>query len=118
MHRRMSREPQTVRDLRKTNRATALWELYLRGALSRQEIGAATGVSLATVSNVIGELLDQGVLIEVGSEDSNGGRPRGLVQVNPEFGFVIGVDIGETAVLVELFDLGMRVRASHRSTAG
>lgn len=117
VQRRMSREPQTVRDLRKTNRATALWELYLRGALSRQQIGAATGVSLATVSNVIGELLDQGVLIEVGSEDSNGGRPRGLVQVNPEFGFVIGVDIGETAVLVELFDLGMRVRASHRSTA-
>jgi predicted NBD/HSP70 family sugar kinase len=38
------------------------------------------------------------------------------VQIDPEFGFVIGVDIGETAFLVELFDLGMRVRASHRST--
>jgi predicted NBD/HSP70 family sugar kinase len=115
VHRRMSREPQTVRDLRKTNRATALWELYLRGALSRQQIGVATGVSLATVSNVIGELLEQGVVIEGGSEDSNGGRPRGLVQIDPEFGFVIGVDIGETAFLVELFDLGMRVRASDRS---
>jgi predicted NBD/HSP70 family sugar kinase len=115
MQRRMSKEPQTVRDLRKTNRATALWELYLRGALSRQQIGIATGVSLATVSNVIGELIDQQVVIEVGSEDSNGGRPRGLVQIDPVFGFVIGVDIGETSFLVELFDLGMRVRASHRS---
>ena len=37
------------------------------------------------------------------------------MQIDPEFGFVIGVDIGETAFLVELFDLGMRVRASHRS---
>ena len=86
MQRRMSTEPQTVRDLRKTNRATALWELYLRGPLSRQQIGVATGVSLATVSNVIGGLLEQGVVMEGGSEDSNGGRPRGLVQIDPDFG--------------------------------
>lgn len=106
----------TVRDLRKSNRARALWELYLNGPLTRQEVGAAAGVSPATVSNVIGDLLDQGVVIEVGLEDSNGGRPRGLLEVNPEYGYVIGVDVGETAFLVELFDLGMQVRASHVST--
>jgi len=106
----------TVRDLRKSNRARALWELYLNGPLTRQEVGTAAGVSPATVSNLVGELLEQGVVIEVGLEDSNGGRPRGLLQVNPEYGFVIGVDVGETAALVELFDLGMQVRASHVSS--
>ena len=106
----------TVRDLRKSNRARALWELYLHGPLTRQEVGTAAGVSPATVSNLIGDLLEQGVVIEVGSEDSNGGRPRGLLEVNPEYGYVIGVDVGETAFLVELFDLGMQVRASHVST--
>lgn len=106
----------TVRDLRKSNRARALWELYLNGPLTRQEVGTAAGVSPATVSNVVGELLEQDVVIEVGLEDSNGGRPRGLLQVNPQYGYVIGVDVGETAFLVELFDLGMQVRASHVST--
>ena len=43
-------------------------------------------------------------MAEVGLEDSNGGRPRGLLQVNPDYGYVIGVDVGETAFLVELFD--------------
>ncbi len=105
----------TVRDLRRSNRARALWELYLNGPLTRTEIGQAANVSPATVSNVIGDLIDQGVVVEVGNEDSNGGRPRGLFEVNPEYGYVIGVDIGETAFLVELFDLRMRVRASHRS---
>jgi predicted NBD/HSP70 family sugar kinase len=105
-----------VRDLRKSNRARALWELYLNGPLTRQEVGVAAGVSPATVSNLVGELLEQGVVIEVGLEDSNGGRPRSLLHVNPEYGFVIGVDVGETAFLVELFDLGMQVRASHVST--
>ncbi len=106
----------TVRDLRKSNRARVLWELYLHGPLTRQEVGTAAGVSPATVSNLIGDLLEQGVVIEVGLEDSNGGRPRGLLEVNPEYGYVIGVDVGETAFLVELFDLGMQVRASHVST--
>lgn len=106
----------TVRDLRKSNRSRALWELYLNGPLTRQEVGLAAGVSPATVSNLVGDLLEQGVVIETGSEDSNGGRPRGLLEVNPEYGYVIGVDVGETAFLVELFDLGMHVRASHVST--
>lgn len=105
----------TVRDLRRSNRARALWELYLNGPLTRTEIGQAANVSPATVSNVMGDLIEQGVVVEVGNEDSNGGRPRGLFEVNPEYGYVIGVDIGETAFLVELFDLRMRVRASHRS---
>jgi predicted NBD/HSP70 family sugar kinase len=106
----------TVRDLRRSNRSRALWELFMHGPLTRQELGEATGVSPATVSNLVGDLVDQGVVIEVGLEESNGGRPRGLLQVNPSFGYVIGVDVGETAFLTELFDLGMEVLASHRST--
>jgi predicted NBD/HSP70 family sugar kinase len=106
----------TVRDLRNSNRSRALWELYMHGPLTRQAVGYAAGVSLATVSNLVGDLIEQGVIVEVGLEDSNGGRPRGLFQVNPEYGFVIGVDVGETAFLVELFDLGMHARARHVST--
>jgi predicted NBD/HSP70 family sugar kinase len=107
----------TVRDLRSGNQSRALWDVYLNGPLTRQEIGDHAGLSLASVSNLVGALLKQGVVEEIGLEDSNGGRPRGLLQVNPEYGFVIGVDMGETAFLVELFDLGMHVRARHVSTA-
>ncbi|HEY3718058.1 MAG TPA: ROK family transcriptional regulator [Jatrophihabitantaceae bacterium] len=106
----------TVRDLRSGNQSRALWDVYLNGPLTRQEIADHAGLSLASVSNLVGALLRQGVVEEVGLEDSNGGRPRGLLQVNPEYGFVIGVDMGETAFLVELFDLGMQVRARHVST--
>ena len=112
----MRRRLTTVRELRTTNRSLALWELYLRGPLSRQQIGQGAGFSLATVSNVLGELIAQGLVVEVGLEDSTGGRPRALVQIDPGYGHVIGVDIGETSFLVELFDLAMNVRASHRSS--
>ncbi|MGN6197166.1 MAG: hypothetical protein ACTHNX_00845, partial [Humibacter sp.] len=105
----------TVRDLRRRNRSRTLWELYLHGPRTYQQVAQATGVSLATVSNVIVDLVRLGSISEVGSEDSNGGRPRGLFHIKPDAGYVVGVDVGETAVMVELFDLGMRALASHRS---
>jgi predicted NBD/HSP70 family sugar kinase len=107
----------TVRDLRRSNRSRALWQVFLSGPLTRQEIGAQAGLSPATVSNLVADLAGEGVIGEVGLEDSNGGRPRGLLQVNPDYGYVIGVDVGETAFLVELFDLGLRLRARHRSVS-
>jgi predicted NBD/HSP70 family sugar kinase len=105
----------TVRDLRRSNRSRALWRIFLDGPLTRQEIGTDAGLSPATVSNLVADLLAEGVIAEVGLEDSNGGRPRGLLQVNQDYGYVIGVDVGESAFLVELFDLGLTLRARHLS---
>src|SRR5260370_15351465 len=104
-----------VRDLRKSNGSRALWQVFLNGPLTRQEIGDLSGLSTATVSNLVTALEAEGVVVEVGLEDSNGGRPRGLLQVNPEYGYVIGVDVGETAFLVELFDFRLQMRARHTS---
>src|SRR5271154_1059584 len=107
----LGRKRGTVRDLRRESRSAALWPLYLGPPRSRPELSEMTGLSPASVSNVVRELLDEGVLIEAGSVDSDGGRPRVLLRMNPQYGDVIGVDIGETRVEGELFDLGMTVRA-------
>jgi predicted NBD/HSP70 family sugar kinase len=100
----------TVRDLRRDNRAAVLWSLYLGQPSSRQDLSAATGLSAASVTNVIRELLDEGIVVETGLADSDGGRPRAMLGMNPEYGHVIGVDIGETRTRVELFDLTMAER--------
>src|SRR5260370_11137719 len=105
----------TVRDLRESNRSRALWQVFLNGPLTRHEVGDLSGLSTATVSNLVAALEAEGVVVEVGLEDSNGGRPRGLLQVNPGYGYVIGVDVGETAFLVELFDFRLQMRARHTS---
>jgi predicted NBD/HSP70 family sugar kinase len=101
----------TVRDLRRDNRAVLLSSLFFEQPLSRPDLSAATGLSPASVSNVVRELIDEGIVIEAGSVDSDGGRPRVLLQVNPDYGYVIGVDVGEIRVRVELFDLTMAERA-------
>src|ERR1700677_4532477 len=107
----LGRKRGTVRDLRRETRSAALWPLYLGPPRSRPELSEISGLSPASVSNVVRELLDEGVLIEAGSVDSDGGRPRVLLQMNPEFGYVIGGDIGETRHEVGVFDLAMKARA-------
>jgi len=101
----------TVRDLRRENRAAVLWSLYFSRPGSRQDLSAATGLSPASVTNVVRELLDDGIVTEAGSEDSDGGRPRVLLDINLDYGYLIGVDIGETRVRVELFNMAMTERA-------
>lgn len=101
----------TSRDIRTANRYEVLRQIIAESPTSRQQLAATTGLSLATVSTLVGELLDLGMLTEVGFEDSAGGRPRGLVAVAASGGALIGVDIAETYVRVELFDLALNVLA-------
>src|ERR1700722_2556438 len=101
----------TVRDLRRENRAAVLWSLYLTQPRSRHELGEATGLSAASVTNVVRELIDEGIVIETGLAESDGGRARAVLGMNPEYGCLVGVDIGETRTRVELFDLTMTERA-------
>ncbi|MFD9392762.1 ROK family protein [Streptomyces sp. NPDC060000] len=99
------RNGRTVRDLRRANRTAVLQRLYVDGPLSRFELGPATGLSSGSVSNVVGDLIADGLVEEAGSVDSDGGRPRILLEVVPASGHMIGVDVGETRVRIELFDL-------------
>ena len=107
----LDRRRGTVRDLRRENRAAVLWSLYFDRPRSRQDLSTATGLSPASVTNVVRELLDEGIVTEAGSQESDGGRPRVLLDVNPDYGYVIGVDVGETRVRLGLYDVALTERA-------
>ena len=99
----------TVKDLRRTNRSAVLRPLLLDGPQNRVALSRLTGLSSASVTNVIGELLEEGLVVETGTEETDGGRPPVQLSVNPDFGVLIGVDIGETGVRIEAFDLGLHL---------
>ncbi|GHJ42440.1 ROK family transcriptional regulator [Streptomyces sp. TS71-3] len=101
------RNRRTVRDLRRGNRTAVLQRLYFDGPMSRQALGPATGLSSGSVSNVVAELTADGLLEEAGVVESDGGRPRTLLRVAPSSGHLIGVDVGETRVRVEAFDVAL-----------
>ncbi len=102
----------TVRDLRRHNRSVLLSTLYRGAPRSRLELGQVTALSQATVSNVVGELIEEGLVVEAGLVGSDGGRPRTLLRVNPGYTRVVGIDVGETRIRAEVVDLAMTPLAS------
>src|SRR5579862_9562811 len=104
----MTKSRMTVRDLRRGNRSTVLRMLSLDGPSNRVELARRTGLSSASITNVVADLLAEGLVLEVGTAESDGGRPSVTLQVNPEFGVLVGVDVGETGIRIEGFDLALR----------
>jgi predicted NBD/HSP70 family sugar kinase len=95
----------TTRDLRRANRQTILKAMFANGAISRLDVSQRSGLSTGTVTNVINELLVEGIVLESGHEASEGGRRRTILALNPEYGYFLGGEIGETHIAIELFDL-------------
>lgn len=113
MNGRMSRtgaqgtSPATVSDVRQRNRSQALRSIILSGQTSRAELARECGISVASVTNLVSELMDEGLVVEAGSVASSGGRPVTLLAPNPFGAYFLGADVGERGVAVELFDLSM-----------
>ncbi|WP_433260355.1 ROK family protein [Micromonospora vinacea] len=102
----------TNRSVRLRNRSALLTKLFLDGPLTRQDLVRSTGLSQPAVSNVVADMIDEGLVAEAGAAESDGGRPSMLLRIAPRFAFVIGVDVGETRVRVELFDFAMTLLGS------
>jgi predicted NBD/HSP70 family sugar kinase len=95
----------TTRDLRRANRRTILKSMFANSTISRLDVSQRSGLSTGTVTNVINELLAESIVLESGYEASEGGRRRTILTLNPEYGYFLGGEIGETHVAIELFDL-------------
>lgn len=98
----------TVRVLRRANRATVLRTVVLSGETTRSDLVQQCQLSVGTVTNVVNDLLSEGLLEESGLRPSTGGRPTSVVSPRAEGAFFIGADVGEEGVAVELFDLRLR----------
>src|SRR5262249_18406416 len=66
----------TARDLRSINRQKLLQLIYFHTPTTRLELSELSGLSPATVTNVVNALLNEGIVTELGAQESLGGRPR------------------------------------------
>ena len=76
-----------------------------RGRTSRPEIGRALDLSPASVSRIVGRLLQTGLVVEGGRSPSDGGRPAGVDSFNRRAGAVIALDLGAASCHGVLADL-------------
>jgi glucokinase-like ROK family protein len=79
--------------------------------ISRAEIARRAELSRSTVSEIVDALLPTGLIAEVGTGPSAGGRRPIVLRFQTEAFVILGVELGASHVAVALTDLGGRVLA-------
>lgn len=79
--------------VRKMNRSVILAVFRTHKTLSRARLASETGLNPSTVSSIVGELIDENLIRETNLVQSSTGRPGMLLELNPEGGCAIGVEI-------------------------
>ena len=106
----------TLAWLRDRNRQRVMEILRMHGRISQAEIARATGLSRTTVSTLVAQLKEAGLVSDVDTKTGHagGGRPGvQLVLRNPSH-VVVGIDFGHSHVAIAVADLAHNVLAEHR----
>jgi predicted NBD/HSP70 family sugar kinase len=100
----------TIRDI---NRQIVLNYVRERGPISRAEIAHETALQRSTVSLIVEELREEGLIEEVSGE-STGGRPPSLLSIRTKSAVAIGIDVTTSKTIVATSDLVGRVMQQER----
>ncbi|HIC88358.1 MAG TPA: ROK family transcriptional regulator, partial [Anaerolineae bacterium] len=95
--------------VREINLAIILNYLRANSPLSRAQLAAMTGLNKTTVSSLVSELIEGRYVREAGQNHVGSGRPAVLLELNPDAGCIIGVEIRLDYVTVILTDFTARV---------
>jgi predicted NBD/HSP70 family sugar kinase len=98
-----------------TSRGVVLDLIRSRGPISRVQLAGMTGFTQATISNVVRQLTEDGLVIESGVREYTGGKPRVMLTLNPKARYAIGIQLGAdstTYVVIDMMgDVVGRIRA-------
>ena len=90
--------------VREINLSTVLRYLQESAPLSRARLADLTGLNKTTVSSLVEELVERGLVHKVGLDNSGGGRPATLLDLAPQAGHIIGVELSVDFITVILTD--------------
>ena len=99
--------------LRDRNRQRVMEILRVQGQISQADIARATGLSRTTVSSLIAELKEAGLVLDVDAKPgpARGGRPGVQLVLRDPSQVVAGIDFGHSHVGIAIADLAHNVLA-------
>ena len=91
--------------LRAINERTVLESVRRVGPVSRAQIARETALSKPTVSQALAALLGAGLVREAGRTSGGKGPTALLYELNPQAGWVVGIDVGRDWVRAAIADV-------------
>lgn len=96
--------------IRAQNRRSVLNLLWTEKEASRADLARKTGLSRSTVSAIVADLLETGLVREARTGVSTGGRRPIVLAFQADAALLVGVELGATHITVVLTDLYCTVR--------
>ncbi|UOF91541.1 ROK family transcriptional regulator [Fodinisporobacter ferrooxydans] len=97
--------------MKQINRSAILSVIRTQGPIPRAEIAKLTNLTPPTVTNIVGELMEERLVIEGERGHSSGGRKPIMLEINPQAGYILGVDVGSKRFTVLGVDLDANIHA-------
>lgn len=76
----------------------------LNGMNTLADLGREMDLSVPTVTKLVGELIDAGIVVDFGKQETSGGRRPIKYGVNPDSGYFMGVDVKDSNVSIALIN--------------
>jgi predicted NBD/HSP70 family sugar kinase len=84
---------------RRHNRSLVLQTLYRAGQQSRADVARSTGLTRVTVSDLVAELMAEGLVIETGQREGvRPGKPATLLDIDRTTFQIIGIDLSDYSI--------------------
>lgn len=91
--------------IRSINCTNVLEEIISSDPISRAYLAKKLGLTKATISSIVQELLNRKLVLEIGSDETKFGRKPILLSFNQKAGYAISIDFGDTIISAALTDL-------------
>ncbi len=108
----------THQQTKQHNRDLILKTLFDNPQISRAEIARTTKLTRATVSDMVADLIDEGLVTEVGYGSSIGGRLPVLLSLNADSRYLIGLNLAQDKFIGAVVNLRGEIKETCEAPVG
>ncbi|MBN2619308.1 MAG: ROK family transcriptional regulator [Spirochaetales bacterium] len=96
-----------IKKPRVENTSRILRSLWISKSISRIEIARELGLNKSTITDIVSQLIEQGIVLETkeGSSSPLGGRKPVQLELNKKYGYVLGIELTSDRYTIVAVDL-------------
>ncbi|AOM81749.1 ROK family transcriptional regulator [Salisediminibacterium beveridgei] len=106
-------DAQVPHSLRIQNKSLVLNIIRVKKEISRAQLAKETGLTRATVSQIVNDLLKDNLIRETGTDSNAMGRKGIHLSFNDAYGYVVGIDLGGTKICLSASDFNGTILHKH-----